>query len=102
VDHIIARQHGGLTKTENLALACRRCNMRKDPNIAGSDPDTGRIIRLLNPRIDLWPQLFEWLDAAIAGRTPIGRTTIQVLDMNEPDRCALREALMADQLFPLD
>jgi 5-methylcytosine-specific restriction endonuclease McrA len=26
IDHIIARQHGGLTVSENLALSCFHCN----------------------------------------------------------------------------
>ncbi len=35
IDHIIAQQHGGPTISENLALACVRCNLHKGPNIAG-------------------------------------------------------------------
>ena len=40
VDHIVARQHGGESSLENLALACMHCNQRKGPNIAGMDPET--------------------------------------------------------------
>ncbi len=32
IDHIVARQHHGLTKSENLALACFFCNSYKGPN----------------------------------------------------------------------
>lgn len=35
VDHIIARQHGGMSMIDNLALACLHCNRFKGPNIAG-------------------------------------------------------------------
>jgi len=34
-DHIIARQHGGKTVLENLALACVHCNRFKGPNLVG-------------------------------------------------------------------
>ena len=34
IDHIIAEQHGGSAISDNLALACIRCNKRKGPNIA--------------------------------------------------------------------
>lgn len=50
VDHIVARQHGGPTVLENLALACLHCNRHKGPNIAGTDPSTGEIVRLFHPR----------------------------------------------------
>ena len=35
VDHIVARQHGGQSDLDNLALSCGRCNLCKGPNIAG-------------------------------------------------------------------
>lgn len=41
IDHIIAEKHGGPTAAENLAWACFSCNLRKGPNIAGLDPETG-------------------------------------------------------------
>jgi 5-methylcytosine-specific restriction endonuclease McrA len=59
VDHIIARQHGGETGLENLALACMHCNQRKGPNIAGRNPETGEIIHLFHPRKDAWNDHFE-------------------------------------------
>jgi hypothetical protein len=45
-DHIIAAQHGGEPKFNNLALACSRCNRNKGPNIAGLDIITREITRL--------------------------------------------------------
>ena len=52
VDHIIARQHGGKTESENLCLSCYRCNSHKGPNIASIDPDTKELVRLFHPRQD--------------------------------------------------
>jgi hypothetical protein len=100
VDHIIARQHGGQTVTENLALSCLHCNRHKGPNIAGRDPATGELVRLFHPRQDQWGRHFEWRSAELVGRTAIGRITIQVLAINDPDFLAVREALMEEGVFP--
>ena len=93
VDHIVARQHGGQTNLENLALACMHCNQRKGPNIAGRDPATGRVVRLFHPRQDQWGNHFAWGWPDLAGKTQIGRVTILVLAMNEPIFRAVRVEL---------
>jgi hypothetical protein len=100
IDHILARKHGGLTTSRNLALACFPCNNHKGPNIAGRDPRTGRIVRLFHPRRDKWQQHFQWDGPLLVGLTPIGRATIAVLEINLPRRIALREALLDEGLFP--
>lgn len=33
IEHIVARQHGGLDESNNLALACPECNLRKGTNL---------------------------------------------------------------------
>src|SRR5271166_4827055 len=53
-------QHGGLTVLDNLALSCLHCNRHKGPNIAGTDPRTGEVVRLFHPRNDQWSVHFEW------------------------------------------
>ncbi len=93
VDHIVARQHGGQTVIENLALACLHCNQRKGPNIAGRNPETGKLVPLFHPRLDCWDDHFEWLGADLAGLTEIGVVTIQVLAINESGFRAIRIAL---------
>jgi hypothetical protein len=102
VDHIVARQHGGQTVLDNLALACLHCNRHKGPNIAGTDPATGAAIRLFHPRSDRWSEHFEWAGAALAGRTSIGRVTIQVLAINQLDFLEMRKALFDEKAFPLE
>lgn len=102
IDHIVARQHGGLTILENLALACLHCNRHKGPNLAGTDPNTGELIRLFHPRMDKWSEHFEWTGSVVGGRTAIGRVTIHVLAINDPDFLAMREALMEEQTFLLE
>jgi 5-methylcytosine-specific restriction endonuclease McrA len=42
IEHIIAKQHGGSDDSENLALACHRCNVRGGPNLTGIDPRRGK------------------------------------------------------------
>ena len=54
IDHIIAEKHGGQSESENLALGCFSCNLRKGTNIAGLDPETGELKGLFNPRTDGW------------------------------------------------
>jgi hypothetical protein len=93
IDHIIARKHGGKTDSGNLAWACFSCNLRKGPNIAGLDPQTGALTPLFNPRVDAWVEHFAWEGAWLRGRTPIGRTTAAVLDINNADSVAVRDAL---------
>ena len=57
-DHIVARQHRGETSLDNLALGCFDCNCFKGPNVASFDPLTGQMVRLFNPRPDLWADHF--------------------------------------------
>src|SRR5438128_12579085 len=85
VDHIIAEQHGGETVIENLAWSCLHCNKHKGPNIAGIDPLTRKLVPLYDPRKQRWERHFSWDRATVVGRTRIGRTTIRVLAMNDPD-----------------
>ena len=100
IDHVIARQHGGSTVSENLSLCCGRCNLSKGPNIAGIDPDTGSLTRLFHPRLDAWAEHFRYDGAIVVGLTDIGRTTVIVLAINEPYRVTARRALMEEGLFP--
>ena len=96
VDHIIARQHGGTGSFDNLALACIHCNRYKGPNIAGIDPDTGGLTRLFHPRTDEWNGHFRWNGAEIVALSPVGRVTVSVLFMNDPEVVWLRSALAAE------
>ena len=100
IDHIIARQHGGATTIDNLALACGRCNRHKGPNLAGIDPETGNVVRLFNPRSDRWNAHFRWDGAIVVGISPEGRATVFVLAMNHPEDVAIRSELIGQGRFP--
>lgn len=99
LDHVIARQHGGQTVMSNLALCCPRCNQSKGPNIAGIDPETGRMARLFHPREDLWHTHFRYQTATLVGVTDVGRATIAVLAINMPLRIAARLSMFEAGLF---
>jgi hypothetical protein len=94
IEHIIARQHGGTDEAVNLALACPECNYYKGTNLSGRDPDTGKVVRLFHPRRDGWEDHFARDGARIVGKTPEGRTTVWLLEMNTGDRLRWRELLM--------
>jgi hypothetical protein len=100
VEHVIAVQHGGGDDASNLALACMHCNLHKGPNLAGRDPQTSELTRLFHPRRDRWRGHFAWQGARLIGLTPVGRTTIHVLAMNDPLMVETREALVAEGRFP--
>jgi hypothetical protein len=99
-DHIIAKKHGGKTTASNLALSCYFCNSYKGPNISGIDPLTKALVRLFHPRRHKWHYHFRWDGPMLIGRTPIGRATIAVLVINDPEAVATRQLLLASGLFP--
>ncbi len=95
VEHIIAKQHGGSDGRENLALACNRCNACKGPNLSGIDAETSALAPLFHPRQDVWAEHFGFQGARIVGRTPRGRATVHVLQMNDERRLERRAELLA-------
>ncbi len=95
IEHITAKQHGGSDEPENLALACNRCNACKGPNLTGIDPETQALAPLFHPRRDVWAEHFEFQQARIVGRTPKGRATVAVLQMNDERRVERRVELLA-------
>lgn len=79
---------------ENLAWSCFYCNSFKGPNIAGRDEMTGAIVRLFHPRSDIWSDNFQWLGPTLLGLTEVGRVTIDVLRINDPDALEFRRLLL--------
>lgn len=93
VDHIIGRQHRGTDDLENLCLCCIRCNLKKGPNIASIDPNTGLVTALYHPRRHAWRDNFAVVGATIVGLTAEGRAAVELMDMNNDERVRLRAAL---------
>jgi hypothetical protein len=97
-DHIIAQQHGGSHEESNLCLCCLRCNLKKGPNIASTDPEDQseyRLVALFPPRQQRWQEHFQLQeDGRLEGLTPEGRATARLLDFNAEERVQLRRLLM--------
>ena len=85
-EHLCPESAGGKTERENLWLACSRCNSHKSDREFAIDSESGEEFRLFNPRRDDWEGHFMWIDgdAKILGKTPIGRATVEALQMNGP------------------
>lgn len=99
-DHIVPIQHGGATKSDNLALACLHCNRRKGPNVGSFDPETGTLVAFYNPRIHKWPDHFRLNEAEIEPLTPEARVTVKIFQLNDEQRLAKRKSLLDLGLYP--
>jgi hypothetical protein len=107
VEHIVPRAHGGSDDLSNLALACSPCNGRKSQATQGLDATTLTIVRLFNPRQDIWDVHFRIRDTGgetggywIDGLTPTGRATVDRLGMNDGHVVLARALWALAGLFP--
>ena len=100
IDHIIAVKHGGQTLSENLALSCLPCNRHKGSDFATLDPNNGEIIRLFNPRLQVWDEHFTLKNGEIIGITDIGQATSRLLMFNTSSRMRSRQSLSDQNLYP--
>ena|SRR5438105_2325101 len=100
LEHVVAKQHGGADNSGNRCWSCHRCNLHKGPNLSGRDPLTDNVVRLFDPRRQSWSRHFKWIGAVLIGRTQTGRATVAVLDINDPQRVELRQALMDEGEWP--
>jgi len=81
VEHVIARQHGGGDEIQDLCLSGHWCNLLKRPNRSSlvahrSSLIEGELVRLFNPRADVWSEHFQMNDGLIEGLS---------LSLNTPD-----------------
>ena len=63
------------------------------------DPETGRLVPFFNPRTQEWAAHFAWEGAIIQPLTPEGRVTVTILRLNDADRVAERQRLLAAGLY---
>ena len=66
------------------------------------DVNHRQLTPLFHPRRDQWVDHFRWRGPRLVGLTPIGRVTIQVLNINHPEDIKLRRLLIAEGMFPSD
>lgn len=97
VEHIIPRAAYGTDEMSNLALACQGCNCCKHVSTEAVDPGTGRVVPLYHPRQHRWSDHFAWSDDCthVFGLTPMGRATVEKLQLNREPLVALRRLLFA-------
>ena len=94
IDHISPRSRKGSSDTDNLALACVTCSLKKAARTHSRDPLSKELVPLFHPRHDRWSDHFRWSGSKLIGRTPTGRATIDALGMNRPAIVAIRRALI--------
>ncbi|MCI0356923.1 MAG: HNH endonuclease [Planctomycetaceae bacterium] len=77
---------------ENLALACRSCNLFKSDWIEATDSISQMIAKLFHPRTDRWEEHFLVTEGGlITGLTAIGRVTVEQLRMNARAQVSARK-----------
>jgi hypothetical protein len=86
VDHVTPVASAGETILDNLALACVSCSLRKAAREKGLDPETGKEVRLFNPRRDDWNAHFRWDGVYLVGLDSIGR--VDSFSEDEPPSCS--------------
>ena len=102
VEHITPPRHGGTNSHENLALACRSCNLYKSDFLLFQDPVSLDTVRLFHPRIDRWQDHFacNFELGSIDALTPTGRATVACLRMNSDHQLSARLQWFRLGLFP--
>jgi hypothetical protein len=101
LEHVHPRARGGSDEHENLALACRSCNLHKADAVDGRDPVETKTAPLFNPRRNIWGEHFSvQADGIILGKTAVGRATIERLRMNSSVQVEARQQWLKLKLFP--
>jgi hypothetical protein len=95
IDHVVPIKDGGLTTSDNLALACVSCSLRKGARQWAIDPQTQQKAPIFNPRFERWNNHFFWEDIRVVGLTSIGCATIEALQMNRPLILEIRREAIA-------
>lgn len=95
IEHIVPRSKGGTDEDGNLALACQGCNGRKYNHIEARDPVNGNLVSLFHPRQQRWEEHFAWNSdfTRVIGLTPVGRATLERLQLNREGVVNLRKVL---------
>ena len=102
VEHIVPSIKGGTNAMANLAYSCQGCNGRKYISIEAIDLATGMIVSLYHPRQHRWNDHFAWNPdcSLIIALTPIGRATVEKLQLNRDGLVNLRRVLYRFDAHP--
>ena len=102
MEHIIPKVKNGSNEKDNLAYACTHCNGAKYSKTTALDLLTNTTVPLFHPRQDKWKSHFKWNEdfSKIIGITPIGRATIETLQINRESVINLRMVLFPFGFHP--
>jgi Zn ribbon nucleic-acid-binding protein len=102
IDHIIPTAFGGTDDEGNLCASCGLCNRYKGAQHRGSDPQSGEIVDLFNPRGEGWYDHFAWEEQGvyIVGLTACGRATVQALQLNNAIAVTVRRHWVEAGWYP--
>lgn len=102
VEHIWPKSDGGSDNFDNLAWSCDHCNGHKAAATQATDPVTGSLAPLYNPRHDSWGDHFLWGEDQVTmiGKTPTGRATVTRLQLNRESVLEARRLTMLWGLHP--
>lgn len=102
VEHIIPVSQNGTAELDNLALACHGCNLKKSDKTEGFDTVSEENSRLFNPRKDVWKKHFGWTQnyLIIVGLTPVGRVTVELMNLNRKGLINRRKLLYIFEQHP--
>ncbi len=100
LEHIVSIKHGGGNEIENLALACAHCNAQKGTDLTTFLNDYEDIVPLYHPRKENWEKHFSTSKGLIIPVTRIGKATVKLLLLNNPERVAIRKILAEVGLYP--
>ena len=92
IDHVVPEKFGGKTEENNLCMACRTCNDRKQARLHFTDPITDKVVGLFHPNNQKWQEHFSWSEdgTQIIALTAIGRVTVEALKLNRPEQVNAR------------
>jgi hypothetical protein len=95
IEHILPKAKGGSDDLENLALSCQGCNNHKFTRTEATDVLSGLVVPLFDPRKHVWLEHFAWGEdfTRVLGLTPIGRASVETLQLNRDGVVNLRWAL---------
>ncbi len=102
MDHTTPRSLQGSDDLDNLALACHRCNERRNNLITAIDPQGKVQVSIFNPRKDIWSEHCCWSrdGIQIIGRTAMGRVQLANIHPKNLDHPIFDPILSITGIFP--
>ena len=85
---------------EYYTAACIRTIRYKGSDMTTFLDNYQDVVSLFNPRFESWHDHFRCVDGEIIAKTRVGRASVKLLRVNEPDRLILRQLLAQLGRYP--